>query len=415
MGTPFYIAPEQAMGSRDVDVRTDIYSLGATLYHLVTGKPPFDGPTVYEVFHGHMSKPLVEPRLANPQIPGDLSKIICRMLEKRPDDRYQTTTDLRADLDQFLARDGGPPVPASLTVRTKRATYAAAAVAGLVLFGAGIWLVAGRDRGTEGGGQPVAAVEGSPSVAGGRTEVALPPPVVASPDIDEAPPTVASTSAERPETVPAATLVDGNAVDDALDPATLQGLLDGGSDTRPATLAGARSAATMLAENWQAMEGFAAAGERPTPVTRDQYSLFNGVVGFRGGTGKGRTFVYGSTPVLARFHLRMEVKDLNVFGIIPPPGQERSSCQITLFDRAVAAAGGGWHTVVVSRETDRVVCTVDNAAPFSMKGSHLAHGRVWLYVPSGGTGLVRRFDLTAESAAPGVGAPLRRPLPRRRP
>jgi serine/threonine protein kinase len=135
MGTPFYIAPEQAIGSHEVDVRTDIYSLGATLYHLVTGKPPFDGPTLYEIFHGHLHEDLIDPRQRNPQVPAKLSRIICRMMEKNPANRYQTTAELRADLEGFMAQySGEQPQLATPSFARRYALAIALAVLAVILL-----------------------------------------------------------------------------------------------------------------------------------------------------------------------------------------------------------------------------------------------------------------------------------------
>jgi serine/threonine protein kinase len=98
VGTPRYISPEQALG-RTVDHRSDIYSLGATFYELVTRQTPFDGDTAMDIMLKHINAPLVPPYMMNPGIPGDVNEIICRMMAKDPKERYQEYEPLIRDLE----------------------------------------------------------------------------------------------------------------------------------------------------------------------------------------------------------------------------------------------------------------------------------------------------------------------------
>ena len=83
MGTPAYMAPEQARDAAKVDARADIYSLGCTLYVLVTGRPPFEGKTAVEVITKHASQPIVPPEVIVKRVPKALSEIILKMVAKR--------------------------------------------------------------------------------------------------------------------------------------------------------------------------------------------------------------------------------------------------------------------------------------------------------------------------------------------
>jgi serine/threonine-protein kinase len=85
-GTPYYMSPEQVLGS-DVDHRTDLYSLGITLFELTTGSVPFNSG---EVAYHHRHSPAPDPRVLRPDLPESLSRLILKLLEKDPDDRYQT-------------------------------------------------------------------------------------------------------------------------------------------------------------------------------------------------------------------------------------------------------------------------------------------------------------------------------------
>lgn len=103
MGTPRYMSPEQAAAARQpIDHRTDIYSLGATLYELATGKPVFDGQTPQGVITQILNADPVAPRLVQGKLPRDLETIILKCLAKEPDKRYQHARDLADDLRAFL-------------------------------------------------------------------------------------------------------------------------------------------------------------------------------------------------------------------------------------------------------------------------------------------------------------------------
>ncbi len=109
MGTPQYISPEHLTGM-PMDVRSDIYSLGATFYHLVTGRFAFTGKDALEIARKHIEAPLDDPRSVNPAIPESVSAIIVKMLEKEPDSRYQNAEVLAEDIR--LVRRGKSPVSA---------------------------------------------------------------------------------------------------------------------------------------------------------------------------------------------------------------------------------------------------------------------------------------------------------------
>ncbi len=103
LGTPDYISPEQAIGSENVDYRSDIYSLGATLYQMATGSPPFEG-TSSSVMEKHIKAELPSPKKAYAEIPDELCHIIEKMMAKNPEDRYNDFKDLFEDLELVKAR-----------------------------------------------------------------------------------------------------------------------------------------------------------------------------------------------------------------------------------------------------------------------------------------------------------------------
>ncbi len=100
-GTPSYISPEQAQDERG-DERSDIYSLGAVLYQLVTGRLPFEADTLYGLIMKHIYEPPPSARQMNPELPAALEQIILRAMEKEPARRYQTANDMAADLQAVL-------------------------------------------------------------------------------------------------------------------------------------------------------------------------------------------------------------------------------------------------------------------------------------------------------------------------
>lgn len=109
-GTPYYISPEQIRGELSIDARADIYGLGATFYHMVTGKVPFDGTTPSAVMHKHLKDPLLPPDHINPALSSGVGEIIEVMMAKSPDERYPSMVELIDDLEA-VAR-GEPPFQA---------------------------------------------------------------------------------------------------------------------------------------------------------------------------------------------------------------------------------------------------------------------------------------------------------------
>jgi serine/threonine protein kinase len=103
LGTPDYISPEQAEGS-GVDIRSDIYSLGVTLYELLAGETPYHGTSQVEVVMKHLSAPIPSVRHVRPDVSAGVDGIIKRCMAKSADERYQTPAELIADIDRVLGR-----------------------------------------------------------------------------------------------------------------------------------------------------------------------------------------------------------------------------------------------------------------------------------------------------------------------
>ena len=109
-GTPYYISPEQIRGDLNIDARADIYGLGATFYHMVTGRVPYDGTSPSAVMHKHLKESLIPPDHINKHLSSGVGEIIEVMMSKNPDERYPSCVELVTDLDAVAA--GEPPFQA---------------------------------------------------------------------------------------------------------------------------------------------------------------------------------------------------------------------------------------------------------------------------------------------------------------
>ncbi|MBL8746825.1 MAG: protein kinase, partial [Phycisphaerae bacterium] len=108
-GTPYYISPEQIRGEMNIGPQADIYSLGATMYHMVTGSVPFNGKNPGEVMQKHLKAPLIPPDHANPKLKAGISEVIERMMAKSRKDRYKNCQELLTDL-RAVRRGEAPPI-----------------------------------------------------------------------------------------------------------------------------------------------------------------------------------------------------------------------------------------------------------------------------------------------------------------
>lgn len=132
LGTPPYMSPEQASGQR-LGKPSDIYSLGAILYELLTGQPPFKGETHLATIQDIISKPLRNPRLLNSAMDKTLDSICCKCLEKNPAARYSSAEALAEDLENWLAGRRTKARPPSPVVRARRWVKNNPVPAGLIL------------------------------------------------------------------------------------------------------------------------------------------------------------------------------------------------------------------------------------------------------------------------------------------
>ncbi len=124
MGTPDYIAPEQALESHTVDIRADLYSLGCTFYHLLTGRVPFPGGTFIQKINKHQFEEPQPVEALRCEVSAGVAGVVRKLMAKKPEDRYQTPAELVAALATESSEDHGPPDDDDLTVVQGRRTEA---------------------------------------------------------------------------------------------------------------------------------------------------------------------------------------------------------------------------------------------------------------------------------------------------
>jgi len=129
-GTPYYISPEQIRGEVEIGPPADIYALGATLYHMVTGSVPYEAKSPSEVMRKHLKSELVPPDHVNPKLSAGVSEVVEMMMAKDPRKRYQTCTDLLVDL-RALREGEAPPIAHRDVLAEDQLAKLAAAEAGV--------------------------------------------------------------------------------------------------------------------------------------------------------------------------------------------------------------------------------------------------------------------------------------------
>lgn len=141
MGSPYFIAPEQAQDARDVDHRADIYALGLTLLFLLTGKRPFDGNTPYSIVLAHANKPLPSGADLGTDLPGEVEALIQRMSAKNPNDRYANYDLLIEDVRRV--KSGFKPAfkapPARRNILNPKLMWTAGGVATALVVAFAVW------------------------------------------------------------------------------------------------------------------------------------------------------------------------------------------------------------------------------------------------------------------------------------
>jgi serine/threonine-protein kinase len=101
LGSPLYVAPEQARDAKHADARCDLYALGCVLYHLIAGRPPFEAPSLVELVLAKEKGAFAPLRRHRPGLPERVDRIVTRLLALRPEGRYASCAELLADLEQL--------------------------------------------------------------------------------------------------------------------------------------------------------------------------------------------------------------------------------------------------------------------------------------------------------------------------
>ena len=206
LGTPEYMSPEQAMG-RSVDGRSDVYSLGIVVYHMLTGRPPFTGKSHREILHAHVHDLLPDPRALNPDLPPEVTRVMNRATAKNPDERYPTAGAFAQALRRVLR-----PSQAAEPVVAKKTPVWLFVLIGVLLGLAALsltgWLLL---RSNAIGLPPTAAPPASPpstqAPSAGETPTEAHPPIAVAPTkTPSATPTATETPTLTPTASPTPTL-----------------------------------------------------------------------------------------------------------------------------------------------------------------------------------------------------------------
>jgi tRNA A-37 threonylcarbamoyl transferase component Bud32 len=145
LGSPWYMAPEQTEDAAAVDIRADVYSLGCTLYFLLTGGPPFPAKGLYEVLHAHRTQQAPSLCKVRPDVPAKLAAVVDRMMAKSPAKRYQTPAEVARALAPFAASGEAVKPTHTIARRVGAAVAAAVLLAFLALWMAGVFKLKTRE------------------------------------------------------------------------------------------------------------------------------------------------------------------------------------------------------------------------------------------------------------------------------
>ena len=104
LGTPDYMAPEQIRDAQKADIRADIYSLGCTLYYLLSGGPPFRAENLWDLYQAHHSMDAKLLNFVRPDVPGELAALVAKMMAKEPERRFQTPSEVAQALAPFFKK-----------------------------------------------------------------------------------------------------------------------------------------------------------------------------------------------------------------------------------------------------------------------------------------------------------------------
>lgn len=358
-GTPLYVSPEQAMGSSKVDIRSDIYSLGCTLYHMATGAPPFNGPTPYQVIHDHIKTPLKDPQMQNPAISEALANVIRKMTAKNPIDRYQTAADLKADLEQ--------------------------ASASIKHFQSVATIKAGLEQTSGSASRPAATVK----IGLGQTS-AVTRPLPQAPQKTKAPTVRLRWIFVFLVFCLAIVFIAIGLIWFFLPPP--HNIISRGPLTAPSAQNG-----MIKPMDWQKLDVPITHGVFPIPLTDSDYEFKNGLLRlFKNANRHPIELFYGSATIIdGDFSLSIEGKNIAECCIVNPP-RDFERCRILLYSRdssPFAKHNSPWQKIEIKRKNGKIACTVNGHDAFAIQGPQDNVGRFFIGFPPGVTGELRKFKL----------------------
>jgi serine/threonine-protein kinase len=191
MGSLYYMSPEQIQGAANLDSRADLYSVGVSLYELVTGKRPFDGDSQFAIMSAHLEKTPVPPISLDPRLPQALNDVILMSVAKTPDGRFQTAKAFANALGNVVAPPAAVPVPPA----ARPAAVAAAAAPAAPRSKRGLWMALGAVA-------AVAALVAAIELAPWKGSKAANPATIPPPQTATIPTQTAPAPASRPVTEP---------------------------------------------------------------------------------------------------------------------------------------------------------------------------------------------------------------------
>jgi len=364
MGTPTYMAPEQADDAKSADHRSDVYSLGCTWFHLITGAVPFDGDSGFTIMTKHQRERVPRAHAICPEVPKPVAAIIQKMMSKRPEDRYQTVAELRADLARLAT--GAPVAASSSAVRGSKRTWLVASGVATLLIVAGLVARQWLQPASQGEPQDHTAVhptaKGVPSRRGSaRVQGGAP------------------TDGPAPEARPFRSFERDD-----------RGHMDGSMDVG----------------DWHIAESVA--GRNRRFLSEDECTLADGVLTVGGRADQGsRTLIYEPRVLEGPFALTIEAKNLPECGIAHP-FHEDEVCRITLADApGTTPASSPWRRIEIHRQRGKLTCSVDGEAGHAIRGQPASFGHFWLALRADVACSIRKFVLEGGQRLPGGKRPRR--------
>ena len=389
MGTPHYMAPEQAADVKSADRRSDIYSLGCTLFRMLTGRLPFEGESGFTVLTRHMNDPVPDPHDLAPDLPAQLVAIVRRMMAKNPDDRYQTPGELAAALEEArraLTTDAGaapaiaaeealaesdaaqePAVPPPSSATPPEPVISESDAEDIIRQDlpapAGrTGTMAGRDRYVWGLAAMVVlclavvvawAINAMREKPQEPKEPKSPPPGQHAASVEPGVPAPPGPPVVRREPPP----------------------------RRPSALDGAKGSIRL--SDWSFTVGSSGGRNRRADLATTEHSFKDGILRVRNTTGKQRASIYYSAKRLAGdFMVELEVKGAFMFSIVDPDDR-RNGCVVGGPPDAMRRRRRpGWTKVVLRRENGVLECTVDGIRlpERTVRGNPRADGFLWINV-----------------------------------